>query len=535
MISVLQVLGGLALFLYGVGMLNSGMEKLTGRRIQQWLDRMTNRPLKGAVFGLTATALIQSSGLLMVTMIGLINANLMTLEQAIGVMMGQEIGTTLTAQIVAFKIGDLCFLFIALGFIIIEFVPRPGWRDYGEITLAFGVLFLGMNLMAAGLKVLSEVPWVATWLATMGRNPVAGVMAGALATAAVQSSSATTSLVVAMGISNTITLRGAIALVLGANIGSCITGLIAAVRSSRAARQASVAQILINVVGVVLFLILFTPFVALVSRTSPVLSRQVANAHTIFNVLVSVLFFPFIRLIAKVSRALVPAEEQQNQPKLTAYIDERQYHLPAVAVVEASRELIRIGEVTAQMVERSRQALVDGDKDAAGWVLEQESGFVDPTRRLLEDFVSRLMQGQLNVSQQRRCFQLKSLIVDIERVGDHAENLAQAAQRKMDHDVKLSAHAIQDLDDLYRHAHRTYELALRCVQDENPTLARQVCDLEEEFDHLYTEARQRHIDRSTAGVCQPEADVLFVESLRNLERISDHADNLGVSTIYGSA
>jgi phosphate:Na+ symporter len=272
-----------------------------------------------------------------------------------------------------------------------------------------------------------------------------------------------------------------------------------------------------------------------VGRTSPLLSRQVANAHTIFNLMVSVLCFPFVRLIAKASRALVPDEQQEERPKLTAYIDERQYQLPAVAIAEASRELIRIGEITAQMVERSRLALVEGDRDAAAWVLEQESGFVDPTRRLLEDFVDRLMQGQLSVSQQKRCFQLKSLIVDIERVGDLTENLAQAAQRKVDHDVKLSAQAIQDLDDLFRHAHRTYESALRCVQEENPTLARQVCDMEEEFDHLYTEARQTHINRLTAGVCQPEADVLFVESLRNLERISDHADNLGVSTIYGSA
>jgi phosphate:Na+ symporter len=338
-----------------------------------------------------------------------------------------------------------------------------------------------------------------------------------------------------MGMSNAIPLRGAIALVLGANIGSCITGFIAAVRSSRAARQASIAQILINVVGVVVFLLLFTPFVGLVSRTSSLLSRQVANAHTIFNIIVSVLCFPFVRQIAQVSRLVVPAERKQEQPKLTAYIDERQYQLPAVAVVEASRELMRIGEITAQMVERSRQALIEGDMEAGKWVLEQESGFVDPTRRILEDFINRLMQGQLNLSQQKRCFQLKSLIVDIERVGDLTENLAQAAQRKVEHSVDLSPQAIQDLDDLYRHAHRTYTSALQCIQDENPTLARQVCDLEEEFDHLYTQARQRHIDRLTVGVCQPEADVLFVESLRNLERISDHADNLGISAIYAAA
>ena len=253
MFHILQVLGGMALFLFGVDRLSEGMEKLAGYRIQVWLDRMTNRPIKGAIFGTVATALIQSSSLLMVTMIGLINANLMTLEQAIGVMMGQEIGTTLTAQIVAFKLGDLCFLFIALGFIMTEFVRKDSWRAYGEVILGFGVLFLGMNLMASALEIVAQAPIVETWLALMGRNVFAGVLAGTVATAIVQSSSAITGLIVAMGISNTVTLPAAISILLGANIGTCVTGFLASFRLSRASRRASIAQIMINVVGVLLF------------------------------------------------------------------------------------------------------------------------------------------------------------------------------------------------------------------------------------------------------------------------------------------
>ena len=317
MFSVLQVLGGMALFLFGVGLLSTGMEKLAGNRIQEWLDRMTSNPLRGAVFGTAATALIQSSSLLMVTMIGLINANLLTLEQAVGVMMGQEIGTTLTAQIVAFKIGDLCFLFIALGFVMVEFAPRRGWRAYGEIALGFGVLFLGMDLMSGALKVLAQAPIVAAWLASTGEQLVAGILAGAIATAIVQSSSAITGLVVAMGISQTITLPGAIALLLGANIGTCVTGLIASVSLSRASRRASIAQIFINVVGVLLFVPFIRPFTALVTLTSSVLPRQIANAHTIFNVIVSVVLFPFVRQIARLVEWLVPksAEEAMCQKR----------------------------------------------------------------------------------------------------------------------------------------------------------------------------------------------------------------------------
>jgi phosphate:Na+ symporter len=324
----LQILGGMALFLFGVDRLSGGMEKLAGNQIQVWLDRMTNKPLKGALFGTVATALIQSSSLLMVTMIGLVNANLMTLQQAIGVMMGQEIGTTLTVQIVAFKVGDLCFLFIAVGFVLIEFVSRDGWRDYGEIILGFGVLFLGMNLMSEALKVVTQAPLVASWLAIMGKNMFAGVVAGTVATALVQSSSAITGLVVAMGISNAVTLPAAVAILLGANIGTCITGLIASLRLSKAARRASIAQILINVLGALVFLPFIKPFTAFVSSTSTVLPRQIANAHTIFNVVVSLALFPFIKQIAWLSERLVPEGAVEVKPKLTAYIDERQFRIP---------------------------------------------------------------------------------------------------------------------------------------------------------------------------------------------------------------
>ena len=359
MTNILQILGGMAMFLFGVGMLGQGMEKLAGDRIQMWLDRVTNRPIKGALFGMAATALTQSSSLLMVTMIGLVNANLMTLAQAVGVMMGQEIGTTLTAQIVAFKVGDLCFLFIAAGFVLVEFGREDRWRKYGEVILGAGLLFLGMKLMPGALAVLAAAPQVSGWLAVMGRNRFAGILAGTVATAVVQSSSAITGLLVAMGISDAITLPGAVSILLGANIGTCVTGFIASSRLSRAARRASVAQILINVLGVLLLLPILSPFTALVDRTSNILPRQIANAHTIFNVTVSVVLFPFVRQITKVAQWLVPESASAEEPALTAYIDERLFGIPQVALQEAYREFERLGDATVEMVERSCHTLLE--------------------------------------------------------------------------------------------------------------------------------------------------------------------------------
>jgi phosphate:Na+ symporter len=530
MASFLQVLGGLTLFLFGVRTLSSGMEKLAGDKIQEWLERMTDRRIKAALFGTGVTAVLQSSSLMMATMIGLINTNLMTLEQAIGMMMGDEIGTTITAQIVAFDIDNMAYVIIALGFVFIEFLPRGKWQDYGEVILGFGILFLGMNLMADALKVLSSFPAVEEWLILMSKNIFAGLLAGTIFTAILQSSSAMTGLVVAMGMSQAITLQGAIAILLGANIGTCATGLIASARLSRASRQASVAQILINVVGVLLFLPFITPFTSLVSKTASELPRQIANAHTIFNVAVSAILFPFVGYIAMAARRLVP-EKLEMESKVTAYIDPMQYRMPSVALTESKRELIRMGQITSQMIEYSRMALIDDNMDAAQWVIEQEDAFVDPITDTLENFVNGLMREKLSANQQKRCFQLKNLITDVERVGDLAEDLAEAAQKRANNSTKFSTEAMTDLDRLCQHAHDTFCSALQALETSDRALALKACLMEDEFDHLYIEARQGHIERLEAGICHPEADVIFTETLRNLERISDHADNLGISTL----
>jgi len=528
--SFLQVLGGLTLFLFGVRTLSSGMEKLAGDKIQEWLERMTSNRIKAALFGTGVTAALQSSSLMMATMIGLINTNLMTLEQAIGMMMGDEIGTTITAQIVAFDIDNIAYLIVAVGFILIEFFPRGKWQDYGEVLMGFGILFLGMNFMSDALRVLTTIPAIESWLILMGQNLFAGLLAGTIFTAAVQSSSAVTGLVVAMGMSQSITLEGAVAILLGANIGTCATGLIASARLSRGARQASIAQILINVIGVLIFLPFFIPFTNLIERTASELPRQIANAHTIFNVAVSAILFPFVGYIAIAARRLAPSKDEEST-KVTAYIDTMQYRMPSVAITESLRELIRMGEMTTQMIECSRLALIEDDLEAAQWVLEQEDCFVDPVTDVLENFVNDLMREKLSSNQQKRCFQLKNLITDVERVGDLAEDLAEAAQKRNHNNTKFSNEAMVDLDNLCRLAHDTFSLALQALKSSDPILAQKACLMEDEFDQLYIDARQGHIARLEAGLCHPEADVIFTEALRNLERISDHADNIGISTV----
>jgi phosphate:Na+ symporter len=532
MLGLVQILGGLALFLFGIRMLSGGMEKIAGEQIQKWLDRVTSNPFKSIAFGAVATSLIQSSGLLMVMMIGLVNANLMNVEQAIIIMLGQEIGTTLTAQVVAFEIGNYRLILVVLGFILIEFFGNRDWKKYGEILFSLGIIFIGMSFMSKALEELIKIAWINNVLVEMGQHPLVAVLAGLVLTSITQSSTAVTSLVVAMGISNVITLPGAVGLILGANIGSCVTGLIASLQLSAAAKRTSIAQILINVIGVLLFLPFISQYANLVQHTSSELPRQIANAHTIFNVVVSAALFPFVKQIALITKKLVPDKPVGQETRLTAYIDDMQISIPAVALTEASRELKRLGDYTAQMVEDSCRALIELNIPFAQNVLVCEDSFVDPVFKKLVDFVNNLLiQDGLTPSQKKRCFQLKNLLMDIERIGDLSEDIAQYALERAQNNVTFTFEAMTELEFLSKHAQRTYVTALSAFDETNKDMAREACRLESEFDHHYWEARQRHIERLNAGICNPEANVIFTETLRILERISDHADNLGVSVM----
>jgi phosphate:Na+ symporter len=395
--------------------------------------------------------------------------------------------------------------------------------------MGLGIIFVGMSYMSDALDSLVEIPWVADLLTTMGQYPWIGILVGIVTTSITQSSTAVTSMVVAMGMSEVITLEGAIGIILGANIGSCITGLIAALRLSSIARQVSFAQILINVFGVLLFMPFIPQFANFVERTSPDLPRQIANAHTIFNVSVSLLLFPFVRQIADIAKRLAPADPTKGKQKVTMYIDEMQYAVPAVALTEASRELYRLGQVTAEMVELSCQALIEKDEANAERVLVMEDKVVDPVTRELDQFVNQLMGAELTQTQHKRVIQIKSLLVDIERVGDMAEDIAIYAQDRIMANIPFSSDAIDELSQLSRSACSIYCQSLQAFQEENPTLAAQVIEAESEFDVLYWKTRETHIRRVEAGRCHPEAAVIFTEILRLLERISDHADNLGVS------
>jgi len=529
-VNLIQVFGGLAILLLGIDMLSTGMEALAGTRIQTWLERMTDHPLKAASFGFVATSVLQSSSLLMVTMIGLINAHLLTLEQAVGVMMGQEIGTTLTGQLVASDIGKYVFVLPIVGYALYGFGVEKRRRALGQALLGIGLLFLSLETMKMGIRPLTEQPWTQSWLAAMGQTPLLGLLSNMVLTAVIQSSSATTSLTIALGAAGAITLRGAIAMILGANMGTCVTGLLASLHSRKAARQASVAQIIINLFGVALFFPFITPFAQFLARISSSPGRQIANAHTIFNVIVSLILFPFIAVIVRVSKMLVPGEEKAPA-SITKFLDERLLSVPAIALPQAAKEVVRTGRLTSDMLTWSQAALLQMDQAAIQRVLDCENEQIDGLCKVIEDFIDRLMRGHLSEAERRRCFQLKHLITDIERVADLAENLAQAGQERAREQIPFSPQAQEELLQFHSQVSRVWAWAVDALESGDKTIARAVVDGEDEIDMMEKRLRESHRKRQECGICAPKADILFIETLRNLERIGDHADNLGVSVL----
>jgi phosphate:Na+ symporter len=527
---LIQVLGGLALFLFGIKMLSDGLEKLAGAKLQGMLERLTESLWKGALFGAFATALIQSSSLLMVTMIGLINAGLLNLEQAVGVMLGQEIGTSLTGQLAAYRVGDLCFLVILLGLLVSRAAKGSEGRCMGEAVLGVGILFLGMVTMSDAMGPLKDAPFLSPLILTLSKSPALGIAVGAIFTGVLQSSSAMTGLVIAMGMSNTIDLTSSVGLILGANIGTCVTAQLASIGSSLSSRRAALAQLIINVSGVLIFVPFLAPFASLIALTSSSLPRQIANAHTVFNVVVSLIMYPCVKALVRVVKRIVPGEERRAEQSVE-FLDRRTLAVPSIAIAEASKEVDRLGTIVNQMLEQGAKALIDDDEEAARSILEREDEVVDDLCNAIERFVDTVMDRDLGEKDLHRCRQLSHNVIDIERVGDLVNNLAEACQEKVRGKISFSAQAQTELALLFAKVRQAYGLSLESFRTDDAELARRVLVIEDEVDVLEARFRQSHMRRVQDGVCDPQADVIFVESLRNLERISDHADNIAGSVL----
>ena len=525
-----NIVGGLALFMYGVTLLRETLGKMSGKSVVRILEKVSNNPVKGMVAGTAATTLTQSSSITVLTLIGFVNAGMMTFRQSVNVMLGSEIGTTVTAQLVSFNVGVAFWPLVAIGFFMKMFSKNERVQLIGTVIFSLGLLFLAMDFMKEGAKPLTsdQYPFFSNLINDYGAIPIIGILIGALIAGATQSSSATTSLVIAMGAANVIALGPAIALVMGANIGTCFLELFAAIGATSPAKRTALAQAMINVVGVAIFLPFLSPFANLILLTDASLARQIANAHTIFNVIVSLIFIPLVGLLVRFCERLIPDKEGEVIGK--HFYDEEMLHLPQAALLESEREIHRTAEKTLEMIVLSKSALLTKNLDDARKVMQLEDE-VDERCRSTEDFIDKIREEELNKVDAIWRIKLLAILTDIERVGDLASNIAEFVIEKLKNGISFSHEGSVDITRMFDLVEETYSTAINALKNKNKDLAKVAEKLEDEIDVLERKLKQGHVERVRTGVCDPQADTIFVETLRNLERIGDHADNIAYDVI----
>ncbi|MEY8302817.1 Na/Pi cotransporter family protein [Anaerosalibacter bizertensis] len=519
------VFGGLGLFLYGMNLMGMGLQKAAGERLKKLIEVLTNNRLMGVLVGALVTMIIQSSSATTVMVIGFVNAGLMTLNQAVGVIMGANVGTTITAQLIAFNLTDFAPIALGVGVGIWLFTSRKSAKDFAEILIGFGLLFMGMDLMGNSLAPLSENPAFKSIMISLN-DPFLGVLVGLGLTTILQSSSASIGLLQALAREGLISLNIAFPILFGDNIGTTTTALLSSIGTNKTAKRAAIIHFLFNLIGTIIFMTLLrTPIQKVVLALTPGnIQKQIANAHTIFNILNVIIQFPFAGLLVKAANKLVPGDIEEEGVGLK-FLDSRIIETPSIAVGQVSKEVSRMGKVVEKNLETSAKAFFSKDSKLIQEVFQQEK-VINRLETDITEYLVELSNAPLTKEQHNAVNTLFNAVNDIERVGDHADNLAELAQYRMDHRLWFTDDAIDELKVMFDKVENVYISAVEAFKNTDFKKAEEVLKMEEEVDFMEKQYRANHIDRLNNLACQPSAGVIFLDLISNLERISDHSSNI---------
>ena len=532
---IFGIIGGLGLFLFGMKLLSEGFQKLAGTKLRQILKFLTNKAIIGVLTGAVVTGIIQSSSATTVMVVGFVNAGLLALKQAIGVIMGANIGTTVTAQIIAFKIDQYALPAIGLGFALFILAKRKTWKFWGQVLLGFGLLFLGLFIMKQVLVPLKDNPLTKQILISFSTNPLLGILAGAIITAIIQSSSATVGLIMAMAFNGLLSFPACICLILGADIGTTITAQLASIGTNRTARRAAWAHTLFNVIGVAYMLIFvyngwFVRFIEFITPGDNIL-RHIANAHVVFKLFNTVAFLPFIGLLEKVCFWVVPGEieELPAEPK---FLEKHLLNTPPVALDQATKELVRMTQVAQNALHCAMEGFFSRNSRLLDKVASQEEA-VDNLQREITQYLVEISQRSLTPQESEKLPALLHSVNDIERIGDHAENLQELAERAVEEKLPFSQYAIDELHLMYNEINAMVEEVKLALQDGNKEAAQKALARENTLNRLQAELRQNHIQRLSEGGCFVLSGIIFLDFINNLEKIGDHLTNVA-QAVMGS-
>lgn len=542
--SVISLLGGLALFLYGMHIMSEGLEKLAGGKIEGILSKLTSNRFKGLLLGAVITAVIQSSSAVTVMLVGLVNSGIMQLTQAVSITMGSNVGTTITAWLLSLTgiEGDNIFIRLLkpssfspivafIGILLIMMAKKQSKKDAGIICIGFAVLMYGMDFVSGAVEPLRDVPEFASIL-TAFSNPVLGVIAGAVFTAIIQSSSASVGVLQALSMTGKITYASAIPIIMGQNIGTCITALIASIGANRNARRVAVVHMLFNTVGTVIILVVWSivnGIADLAFAKEAVTPFNIAIIHSIFNVVTTVILFPFARLLEKGARLIIKDKEKDGKVKFE-FLDDRLLTLPSVAVGKAFESTKEMAEIAHTAVGKAFKILDKYEEDKAAEIIEYE-GVLDSYEDKLGTYLVKLSKCQLSDNDTKSVSVMLHLITDFERIGDHAENLVDVSKEMTDKQISFSKEAVCEISTLCRAVEEILDNTINAFRNDDLETAKTIEPLEQVIDTLITEIKTRHIARLQKGSCTIELGFVLTDLLTNCERISDHCSNIAVTMI----
>ncbi|WP_294404238.1 Na/Pi cotransporter family protein [uncultured Clostridium sp.] len=527
---IIQLMGGLGLFIYGMKLMGDGLENAAGEGLKTILEKVTSNRIMGVAIGAIVTAVIQSSSATTVMVVGFVNAGIMTLAQAAGVIMGANIGTTITAQLVAFKLDQVAPIFVFVGAALVMFAKAKKRKEIGNIILGFGILFTGMGAMSGAMKPLASSPIFADVLLAIGDNWFIGIIAGAAITALLQSSSATTGILIALASTGLIDIGLALPIVFGCNIGTCITAMLASVGTNKTAHKAALLHLVFNIVGTIVFL----PFLGLIAKfvqhVSPQdVSRQIANAHTVFNVANTALLLPFSNYIINFINRVIPCEDniEKAGPK---YIDDRVLETPVIAAGQVIKETIRMANKAKENVELSMKAFVDDDEALIEKVYENEK-IINILEESITEYLVKLAKCDLSDKEKGIVASTFHVVIDIERIGDHAENIADLTIEKINKNLKYSEDAIAELYEIYNSTLKALEIAIDSYVNRDIVKAKSILDVEDKIDAYQRNYREKHIQRLYDGKCNAFAGAIYLDLISAFERIGDHSTNISESVL----
>jgi phosphate:Na+ symporter len=534
--TIFAIAGGLGIFLYGINLMGDSLKALAGNKLKLIIEKSTNTPIKGILVGIIITGLLQSSSGTTAITVGLVRAGLMSLPQAVGIILGANIGTTITSFLIGLKIKDYALPIMAVGAFLIFFSHRKKYKQLGGVFLGFGMLFFGLDIMGTELKVLAELDEFRNILKNVAEHPVLGLIVGALTTVAVQSSSATIGILQELYSTGAIQLIGAIAIVFGSNIGTTVTAVLAALGGSVAAKRTAAAHVLFNIIGSLAFMVVLIPYTSLIelldtwilNNDNPAMT--ISFAHMGFNIIATFIFYFFIKQLVWLVTKLIKGDDGLITVDVDTLQDDLIFEAPALALESAKMVVMNMGKAAQQMFQGAVEYSFNDSKRLIENGLQIEE-MLDTIDKKAHDYLVKIAQANLNEAQSSDQAAYVDTIRDFERIGDHCTNLFQFFEERHENKITFSDEARHELQKLYDVVLETFELTLETFRTQDKTVARRVLDREDIIDRLVIKNRKRHIMRINSSKDSETQDHLYIDILSNIERIGDHCTNIVINVI----